>query len=416
MPVDRPEIVRRTDCRICRSRELDPILSLGATPLANAFLRSPEEFATERKYPLDLSFCRSCGLLQLLDVVDPDILFREYIYVTGTSSTQTAHAREYAATVVDLLKLGPDDLVAEVASNDGTFLRAFAAHDVRALGIEPATNLAADATASGVETVNEFFTREVGVRLRAERGAARVVVANNVLAHVDDPRDVLEGCRALVADDGLIVVEVPYVGDMLDRVEYDTIYHEHLSYFAIAPLCRLAEMAALRIVRIDRVAVHGGSLRVYFSKSAASHSTDVLQLEAAERERGAADAARSRRFAGEVGESRRALLDLLARLAREGAEVAAYGAPAKGNTLLNFCGIDTRLIRYTVDRNPRKVGLFTPGMHIPVRPVSALTNGRPPDFLLVLAWNIAEEIVQQQHEYRARGGRFIIPVPRARVI
>jgi SAM-dependent methyltransferase len=417
MPPDRPEVVRRTDCRVCRSSDLEAILSLGPTPLANAFLRGPEEFPVERTYPLDLSFCRGCGLLQLLDVVDPEILFRDYIYVTGTSSTQTAHAREYAASVADLLKLGPGDLVAEVASNDGTFLRAFAAHGVRTLGIEPARNIAAEATASGIDTVNEFFTRELGARLRAERGAARVVVANNVLAHVDDPADLLAGCRELLADDGMIVVEVPYVGDMLDRVEYDTIYHEHLSYFAIAPLLRLAERVGLRIVRIDRVAVHGGSLRVYFSRPATAHAPGVLELASEERGRGVVDPARAHRFAADVDASRAALVELLTRLASEGSEVAGYGAPAKGNTLLNFCGIDSRLIRYTVDRNPRKVGLFTPGMHIPVRPVSALAAGaQRPDYLLVLAWNIADEIIQQQHEYRARGGRFIVPVPRARVM
>ncbi len=417
MPLDRPEIVRRTDCRICHSTALEPILALGPTPLANAFLSGPEAFAAERAYPLDVSFCRSCGLLQLLDVVDPEILFREYIYVTGTSTTQTTHARGYAASVAELLQLGSDDLVAEVASNDGTFLRAFAAHGVRTLGIEPARNIAAEATAAGVETVNEFFTRELGARLRAERGPARVVVANNVLAHVDDPGDLLAGCRELVADDGLIVVEAPYVGDMIDRVEYDTIYHEHLSYLGIGPLLRLAERIALRIVRIDRVAVHGGSLRVFFSRSAAAHSSDVVQREAAERGRGLADSARYHQFAADVAASRTALVDLLTRLVAEGRQIAAYGAPAKGNTLLNFCGVDTRLIRYTVDRNPRKVGLFTPGTHIPVRPVSVLTaDGSSPDYLLVLAWNIAEEIIQQQHEYRARGGRFIIPVPRARVL
>jgi len=417
MPPDRPEIVRRSDCRICHSTSLKPILSLGPTPLANAFLSGPDTFAAERRYPLDVAFCPGCGLLQLVDVVDPDVLFREYIYVTGTSSTQTAHARAYAETVVDLLHLGAGDLVAEVASNDGTFLRAFGAHGVRTLGIEPARNIAAEAAAVGIETVNEFFTRALGAQLRASRGPARAVVANNVLAHVDDPGDLLAGCRELVADDGLIVVEAPYVGDMLDRVEYDTIYHEHLSYFGIGPLLRLAESAALRIVRVDRVSVHGGSLRVFFSRSAASHSSDVLEMEAAERSRGLADAARYYRFADDVEASRTALVGLLSRLVAEGREVAAYGAPAKGNTLLNFCGIDTRLIRYTVDRNPRKVGLFTPGTHIPVRPVSALTgDGRPPDHLLILAWNIAEEIIQQQHEYRARGGRFIVPVPRARVI
>jgi SAM-dependent methyltransferase len=411
------DLVHRETCRICEAMDLEPILSLGPTPLANAFLRSPDEFETERSYPLDLSFCARCGLLQLLDVVSPEVLFRHYLYVTGTSATQIEHNRRYAEAVVDRLSLGPADLVVEVASNDGTLLRAFAAHGVRTLGIEPARNLATEASASGIETVSEFFTRELAGRLRAKRGAARAVVANNVLAHVDDPRDFLAGCRDLVADDGVIAIEVPYVGELLDRVEYDTVYHEHLSYFSIGSLLRLAEAVRLSVVRLDSVPVHGGSLRLFFSRSAGGHAPEVLDLEAGERRAGLMDAGRYRRFAAEVEESRRALVELLERLASEGHVVAGYGAPAKGNTLLNFCRIGPRLLRYTVDRNPRKVGLFTPGMHIPVRDVSALTAGEDrPDHVVILAWNLAEEIMQQQQAYRERGGRFVVPVPRARVV
>ncbi|MBA3884549.1 MAG: class I SAM-dependent methyltransferase [Acidobacteria bacterium] len=412
-----PELTRRTTCRVCEATELDAILSLGPTPLANAFLGSPDEFAAERSYPLDLYFCGRCGLLQLLDVVSPDVLFRHYLYVTGTSTTQAAHNRGYARAVADLLDLGASDLVTEIASNDGTLLRAFAAQGMRTLGIEPARNLAAEATAGGIETVSEFFTHRLAAQLRAERGAARAVVANNVLAHVDDPRDFLAGCRELVAADGLIAIEVPYVGELLERIEYDTVYHEHLSYFSVGSLLRLAEAVDLSVVRIDRVPVHGGSLRLFFSRSAGRHAPDVLAMEVDEQRAGLMDIGRYQRFALEVEESRRILLELLERLAGEGREVAGYGAPAKGNTLLNFCRIDTRLLRYTVDRNPRKVGLYTPGTHIPVRDVSALTGADSlPDYVLILAWNLSEEIMQQQQTYRDRGGRFIVPVPRARVV
>jgi SAM-dependent methyltransferase len=412
-----PDVVRRTHCRVCDATGLDAILSLGPMPLANAFLCSADDFAAERFYPLDLYFCRQCGLLQLLDVVNPEVLFRHYLYVTGTSATQTAHNRGYAQTVVGLLGLGGGDLVAEVASNDGTLLRAFAAHGVRTLGIEPARNLAAEASASGIETVSEFFTRALARRLRAERGPVRAVVANNVLAHVDDPRDFLAGCRELAADDGLIVVEVPYVGELIARVEYDTVYHEHLSYFSIASLLRLAEAVDLSVVRLDRVPVHGGSLRLYFSRAAGRHAPAVVAQQADERQAGLMGVERYRQFAAEVEESRSALVELLERLAAGRRIVAGYGAPAKGNTLLNFCGIGPRLVRYTVDRNPRKVGLFTPGMHIPVRDVPALMAGDDaPDDVLILAWNLAEEIMQQQQAYRERGGRFILPVPRARVV
>jgi SAM-dependent methyltransferase len=413
---DTAEIVHRTTCRVCDTPDLEPILSLGPTPLANAFLHSPEQFAHERSYPLSLYFCRRCCLLQLLDVVSADVMFRQYLWVTGTSTTIAAHNRTLARTLVDLLKLGPADLVAEVASNDGSLLRCFASHGIRTLGIEPARNLAAEAAASGIETVNEFFSRTLARRLRSDRGSAHAVVANNVLAHVDDPRDFLAGCRDLLTDDGLLVVEVPYVGDLLERVEYDTIYHEHLSYFSVASILRLCEAVELAAVRVDRLQVHGGSMRWYFARSNRGHAPEVLAFEADERRAGLADAARYRRFAAEVHESRDALVSLLEQLAAEGRRVVGYGAPAKGNTLLNFCRIDTRLLPYTVDMNPRKIGLYTPGAHIPVREVPALyTIGYNPDDVLILAWNLAEEIMQQQQAHRDRGGRFIIPIPRAQV-
>jgi hypothetical protein len=411
------EMVHRTTCRICDAPKLHPVLSLGPTPLANAFLRSPDDFTGERSYPLDLYFCRDCSLLQLVDVVSPELLFRHYLYVTGTSTTMAAHNAAYARTLADVLALGAGDLVVEVASNDGSLLREVREHGVRTLGVEPARNLAAEAVRSDIETINEFFSRPLAAELRDRYGPARAVVANNVLAHVDDPRDLLAGCRSLVADDGLVTIEVPYVGELVDRVEYDTVYHEHLSYFSVGSLLRLSEAAGLFIVRLDRVPVHGGSLRLYLSRSARRHAPGVLTFAEDERRVGLADGTRYHRFAADVRESREVLVGLLDELVAAGHTVAGYGAPAKGNTLLNYCRIDTRLLRYTVDRNPRKVGLYTPGAHIPVKDVSALsTGGSIPDYVLILAWNLAEEIMAQQRSYRERGGRFIIPVPRAQVL
>lgn len=414
---DTPEVARRTKCRVCGSTDLEQILSLGNMPLANGFLRSPLEFASERSYPLDLYFCSACALMQLLDVVRPDILFRHYLYVTGVSSTQVTHTSVYARALIDRLGLGSKDLVVEIASNDGSLLRPFAAAGVRTLGIEPARNLAADAAANGIETVAEFFTHSLARRVRGERGPARVVIGNNVLAHVDDPLDLLAGCRELIADEGIISIEVPYVGDLLARIEYDTIYHEHLSYFSIASLLRAAEAVDLSAVRIDRLPVHGGSLRLTLSRSQAGHAPEVRALEEAERRAGLAGAARYHQFACEVLESRTAFLALLERLTAEGRRIAGYAAPAKGNTLMNFCGIDDRLIRYTVDKSPRKVGLYTPGAHIHVREVSALYAAETrPDYIVILAWNISEEVMKQEHAFHDTGGRFIIPIPRPHVI
>jgi hypothetical protein len=414
---ERPDVVVRSTCRVCGGASLESVLSLGLSPLANSFLRSPAEFSTERRYPLELFFCLDCSLLQLLHVVNPEILFRHYLYVTGTSSTIAEHNTAYAAALVDLLGLGAGDLVAEVASNDGSLLRCFQSHGVGTVGIEPARNLAALARASGVDTVNEFFSADVAAAIRRERGPVRVVAANNVLAHVDDPVDFLAGCRTLLDDQGLATIEVPYVGEFLDRLEYDTVYHEHLSYFSVRSLLRLAERVGLAVVRIDRVPVHGGSIRVYFSRSAGAHDPAVLAFAAEEAAAGVVDLERHRRFARDVEAGRSALVALLEGLHADGHRVAGYGAPAKGNTLLNYCGIDTRLLPFTVDKNPLKVGLFTPGTHIPVRDVSALhADDTRPDYVLILAWNFADEIMAQQRVHRERGGRFILPVPRPEVV
>jgi hypothetical protein len=413
-----PDIVRRHDCRGCGSTALEKILELGPTPLANSFLASPEEFATERWFPLDLYFCARCALLQLIDVVNPDVLFRHYLYVTGTSTTIASHNRDYARTLHDLLGLSGDDLVVEIASNDGSLLSCFRDLHVTTLGIEPARNLAASARAAGIETIGEFFSSATAEEVGRTRRPARAVIANNVFAHVDDPADFLEGCRRLVADDGVVTIEVPYVGELLDRLEYDTVYHEHLSYFSVTSVLRLCERVGLRAVRIDRVPVHGGSLRLYLSRTAPAHGEDALTLEAREQARGgAADVDRYRQFAAAVRAHRAALRTLLTDLRAQGLRLAGYGAPAKGNTLLNYCGVDRTLLPFTVDKNPLKVGLYTPGMHIPVRGVEALMEDDPaPDMVLILAWNFAEEIMQQQAAVQRRGGRFIVPIPAPQIV
>lgn len=407
----------RTTCRACGDARLTRFLELGPQPLANANLTTIDEAADELRFPLDLYFCETCSLVQLADVIDPEVLFRHYLYVTGTSETIAAHNRAYADTVAALLHLGADDLVVEVASNDGSLLSCFRDLGVRTLGVEPATNIAQMARARGIDTVGEFFGGDTGARLREERGAARAVIGNNVLAHVDDTADFLRGARALIAGDGLVITEVPYAREMLTKLEYDTVYHEHLCYFSITALLRLCDTVGLCVVRVDEVSVHGGSVRMYAGRREhyGTHGADVLRMVEAERDIGLTSLVRWQQFALDVQNQRAGLLDLLANLRVEGKTVAGYGAPAKGNTLLNYCAIGTDQVPYTVDRNPLKIGTLTPGMHLPVLLVETLLE-RQPDYVLILAWNFAEEIMRQQAEYHRRGGKFIVPIPTAREI
>ena len=403
---------RRTTCRACGGTRLRSFLSLGPTPLANGFLRSEEEFAAEPTFPLDVFLCENCSLVQLLDIVDPEILFRDYVYVTGTSSTMAEHNALYADDVVKHVDARAGELVVEVASNDGSLLRRFQPFGLRTLGVEPASNIATIAREAGVPTVGEFFNLETAVSVRAEQGAARAVIANNVLAHVDDTLDFLGGCRELVDDDGRVIVEVPYLRDLLERLEYDTIYHEHLCYFSVTALMCVFGAAGLSIERVDRVPVHGGSLRIYAARreELAQHGPQAVEMAAEEAQLGLTSPARFEAFARDVEANRERLLELLTGLREEGDTLAAYGAPAKGNTLLNYCGIGPELLPFTVDKSDLKVGLYTPGMHLPVRPTSALAEERP-DYTLILAWNFAPEITHQEAAYRAAGGQFLVPIP-----
>ncbi len=391
---------------------LERVLDLGRQPLANAFLHSPAEFRAEPTFPLELFRCDDCALVQLVHVVDPAILFRDYIYVTGTSDTIALHNERYAADVTGQLGLTGEDLVVEVASNDGSLLSRFAARGIRTLGVEPARNIATEARKRGIDTVEEFFDTTLALEVRDRFGRARAVIGNNVLAHVDDTAGFLGGMASLLAPGGLAIVEVPYLGDMLERLEYDTIYHEHLCYFSIGALMRLCDRAGLSVRRIDHLPVHGGSIRLYGGLSARGqeHDPAVLAMVEGERRAGLLSGERFRQFAHDVDASRDALLALLHRLRAEGKRVAAYGAPAKGNTLLNYCGIGTDLVACTFDKSPHKAGRYTPGMHLPVLPADAIAE-RSPDYLLLLAWNFADEIMAQQANFRSRGGRFIIPIP-----
>jgi SAM-dependent methyltransferase len=404
-------------CRACGSADVRLILSLGRTPLANALVTPGLPESPEPVYPLELVFCEDCTLVQITETVPPERMFSDYAYFSSYSDTMLAHARGIVERVVDEQGLGPDSLALEIASNDGYLLQYYLQAGVPVLGIEPAANIAKVADAKGIRTVVDFFGEALGARLRAEGVRADVIHANNVMAHVPDLPGFCRGIAALLSDDGRAIVEVPYVKDLIDHREFDTIYHEHLSYFSVTALDRLFAAHGLTVVDVERLAIHGGSLRVMLAHARAdAERSRVVDMQIEEEQGlGLTRLPFYTRFARAVEDLRNQLTELLTELRSNGHRIAAYGAAAKGATLLNYCGIDCRTIGFVVDRNPHKQGKLMPGVHIPIVSPQFLMATRP-DYVLLLTWNFAEEILAQQAEFRDAGGRFIIPIPDLRVV
>ena len=406
---------RITACRSCGARELLPVLSLGALPLSDGFLTAAELDRPEPRFPLDVAFCAACGLVQILDTVPPEILFgRDYPYFSSVSATLLAHSKAHVAERLPELPPGPETLVVELASNDGYLLQFYREAGVRVLGIDPAPGPVAAARAKGIETIEAFFGRDLAERLVAEGRRADLVHANNVLAHVADVHGFLDGIRLLLKDGGRAVVEVPYLRDLVEKLAFDTIYHEHLCYFSVRAIDRLVRPHGLFLVRVERVPIHGGSLRLFLSKEDSPDAT-VGAILAEEAAIGLDRHAWFASFAARAERLREDLRALLSDLKRAGKKIAAYGAAAKGTILLNFCGLGPELLEWVADKNPFKQGRFVPGVRLPiVAPGRILAE--MPDVLLILPWNIEAEIVAQEAAYRERGGRFLVPVPSPRIV
>lgn len=399
------------DCRFCAAPLTDTFVDLGPQPLCESFVAPEDVERMEPFYPLHVRICRMCLLVQLPAFVDREEIFREYAYFSSYSESWVEHARRYADAMVGRLGLGPDSFVVELASNDGYLLQHFVARGIPSLGIEPALNVAAAAEARGVPTLTEFFGRDLALRIRAERGPADLVVGNNVLAQVPDLNDFVAGIAIVLGSQGVATLEFPHVVRLVEGVQFDTIYHEHFSYFSLTTVTRIATAHGLEVVDVEELRTHGGSLRVYLAQAGAGPVAPAVgALLERERAGGYADLSGYAGFEERVREAKRALLTFLIEARRAGQSVAGYGAPGKGNTLLNYCGIRTDLLDYTVDRNPYKHGRFTPGTRIPIHDPSRLAETRP-DVILILPWNLRDEIGAQLEYTRAWGARLVVPIP-----
>lgn len=406
----------RNDCLGCGAPLGAPFIDLGVTPLANSFVRPEFGDCPEERFPLAVCYCAECHLVQITRVVPPEKLFSEYAYFSSYSESFLEHAQEMAESLATRLALDRSSRVLEIASNDGYLLQYFLRRGIAVMGVEPATNIANAARERGIPTLNTFFGRDSIERVLTTFGAADLVIGNNVLAHVPTINDFLGAVLAVLAPGGTAVFEFPYLKELLDHNEFDTIYHEHVFYYSMSALWRLADRAGLEVYDVVREAVHGGSLRVFLRRAGGGAiSSRVSEMLIDEAEAGLTSAARYHSFGRNTANLKRELVGLVDDIRSLGGSLGAYGAPAKGNTLLNYCGIDSSRILFTVDRNPHKQGLLLPGSHIPILPPEALVD-RQPDYALILPWNISVEIVRQQREYIERGGQFIISIPWPQVI
>ena len=396
-------------CRVCESPGVRLVLDLGVVPLANSFIEPAEADETEPMFSLGIQFCPTCAIVQIPETIDPEILFRHYLYQPSASSTWRAHCEELANWVREEVR-DPSAFVVEPASNDGCLLKSIQRWTPNVLGVEPARNIAEQAVRGGVPTITEFFGEQAAQTIRAERGPARVVIGTNVLAHVPDIIDFMRGAASLLDEEGIFVIEAPYLRDLVEAVAYDTIYHEHVSYLSVTALARIYPLAGLVLTHVERTPIHGGSLRFVGRLAGAEPDESVARFLAEEAALGYADGAALADFAERVHRLRLQIAATIRAVTARGSKLAAYGATAKGNTLLTTCNIDPGVIRYVVDRNPLKQGRLAPGSHVPVVGPDHLER-EPVDVLLILAWNIADEVIEQQRWFADQGGRFLIPIP-----
>lgn len=405
------------NCRMCGSRNLYKFLDLGLTPPADQFRRKDQLMEPDICYPLQVLMCEYCGLAQLSHVVSPEVLYRnDYPYESSTTKTGQLHWAEFATSVVNRFGLGSEDLAVDIGSNVGVLLGAFQSKGLRVQGVDPAANIVMIAQANGIDTKCEFFNEDTTRQIVNDKGHASVITATNVFAHVDDLDSFMFSVKGLLSERGVFIFEAPYFVNLLKQIEYDTIYHEHLSYLSVKPLVSFFAKYGMEVFDIAQKDIHGGSFRVFVARKGQWPVSEVVgELIRQEVEQGIYTREVLAEFAAAVKQNKMDLVWLLHSLKHQGKRVAAVSAPAKGMTLLNYCGIDGDLLDFVTEKSRLKVGRFTPGAHIPVHPDSELL-AQQPDYALLLAWNFSEEIMRNLDEFRQRGGKFIIPIPTPRIV
>lgn len=407
------DYIHKTKCRVCSSSRLVKILDLGKTPLANSFLKKKDLLKPYSKFPLRVYFCRKCFLVQLCDVVNPVLMFGNYHYATSASKPLVKHFRRFGAEVVKRFIKNRDDLVVEIGSNDGVLLDAIKGK-CTAIGVDPAKNITKSIKGKGVKTICKFFSNKVSKEIVKHNGHAKVVIANNVVAHINDLGDLFGGVKNLMTEDGVFMLEVHWVGNLVGGGGFDQIYHEHLSYFSLHSLSHIVESVGLKILDVKLIPIHGQSIRVYVGKTGL-RAKSVTKFLTMEKKLGLNKAETYKVFSRKIEDNKRNLIDLLINLKKQNKKIIGYGAPAKGNTLLNYFKINNKIVDFITDTTPLKQGLYTPGTHIPISAPEKIKKDRP-DYILLLSWNYADAILKKEIDLRKDGIKFIIPVPEVRIV
>jgi len=410
-------VKKAVNCRACKNKGLKKIVSLGSTPLANSFLKKNELKKKEEFFPLELVFCKNCNLLQLSHIVNPNLMFKNYLYVSSTSNVFVKHFEIFAKDVKKMLRLKKKDLVIDIGSNDGILLKPFKKLGVKVLGVDPAKNVAAIANKNGLKTICSYFNAKTADRIVKNYGKAKIITAANVFAHTNNWEELIKAVNITLSDDGVFIIEAPYLVDFLDKNLFDTIYHEHLSYIALRPLILFFERNGMKVFDAQRVDSHGGSIRVFVKKTEANYQVKsvVKNLIKLELEKGLDKKQTYLNFARRFEKNKKNLLKILKKIKTDKKRIIGYGAPAKGNTLLNYFGIDNKIVDYIVDDSPLKQGLFTPGTHILIKAPRALEKDRF-NYIIILAWNFADSIMTKYHNLKKRGISFIVPIPFPKII